>query len=105
MNRFLSTLMLSLIATTVLAQQPPSRSDAPIETISVGGTGKSSQTPDRFSFTAGVVTVSPTVDEAVNQNNAKVARVVEALKKAGATDQQIRTSNFSVSPQQDYSQN
>jgi len=74
------------------------------ETVSVSGTGKVTLTPDRYTFTLGVQTIAPTVDQAVNENNARVANVLAALKKAGATDAQIRTSNFSIYPQQDYSQ-
>lgn len=74
------------------------------QTVSVTGTGKSTITPDRVTFTVGVQTVADTVDQAVNENNRKVADVIAALKKAGATDAQIRTSNFSIWPQQDYQQ-
>ena len=74
------------------------------ETVSVSGTGKVTLTPDRYTFTLGVQTIAPTVDQAVNENNARVANVLAALKKAGATDAQIRTSNFSIYPQQDYQQ-
>ncbi|HYS52255.1 MAG TPA: SIMPL domain-containing protein [Thermoanaerobaculia bacterium] len=103
MKRFLSLL---LIATPIAAQtvtQPP-RETAPPETISVTGTGKATLIPDRFTFTAGVHTTAPTVEEAVNQNNTKMANAVAALKKAGATDQELRTSNFSIYPQQVYEQ-
>jgi uncharacterized protein YggE len=53
-------------------------------------------------FTLGVQSVAPTVDEAVNDNNRRTAEAIAALKKAGATDKEIRTSNFSIFPQQDY---
>ena len=49
-------------------------------------------------------TISPTVEEAVNENNRKVAAVIAALKNAGAKPEEIQTSNFSIYPQQDYSQ-
>ncbi len=103
MKRFLSILC---IATPLAAQtvtQPP-RENAMPETISVTGTGHATLTPDRFSFTAGVQTAAPTVEEAVNQNNSKMQSVIAALKKAGATDQEIRTANFSIYPQQVYEQ-
>jgi uncharacterized protein len=74
------------------------------ETISVSGTGRATVTPDRFAFTVGVQTVADTVDSAVNENNSKTAAVIAALKRAGATDQDIRTANFSIFPQQDYGQ-
>ena len=43
------------------------------ETISVTGTGHATVTPDRFSFTTGVRTTAPTVEDAVNQNNSRTA--------------------------------
>ncbi len=102
MKRFL----LFLLAVPLAAQpatQPPRDHGMP-ETVSVTGTGRATLTPDRFSFTVGVQTMAPTVEEAVNQNNAKMVSVIAALKKSGATDQEIRTSNFNVYPQQEYVQ-
>ena len=93
-------LILTLVTcTSAFAQQTQMR-----ETISVSGMGRSTVTPDRVSFNVGVQTLGQTVDEAVNENNAKVAATIAALKKAGATDRDIRTSNFSIYPQQDYQQ-
>jgi uncharacterized protein YggE len=103
MKRFLSLLLLAAPMAAQTVTQPP-REIATAETISVTGTGKTTLIPDRFSFTAGVQTTAPTVEEAVNQNNAKIASAIAALKKAGATDQEIRTSNFSIYPQQVYEQ-
>lgn len=93
---------LCCIAASASAAQA-SAAQAP-ETVSVTGTARVTVTPDRFTFTAGVQTSAPTVEDAVNQNNQKVAAVIAALKKAGATDQEVRTSNFTIYPQQDYSQ-
>jgi uncharacterized protein YggE len=104
MKRAVTVLFLIAIAGSVLAQ--PGMRDMPAwpETISVSGTGRTSVAPDRFTFTVGVQSVAPTVDQAVNENNNRVASVVAALKKAGATDSEIRTSNFAIWPQQDYTQ-
>ncbi len=99
MKRFLSLLTLSF-AVSALAQTPP----VPLETVTVTGTGKATLTPDRYSFNVGVQTVAATVDDAVRENNDRVAAVIEALKKAGATAAEIRTSNFTIYPQQDYQQ-
>ncbi len=101
MKRFLA-LLIALIATAAFAQTPPQ--PPPYETVSVSGTGRTTVTPDRFTFTVGVQTVSQTVEQAVNENNTRVAAVIAALKKQGAADKDIRTSNFSIWPQQDYSQ-
>lgn len=103
MKTFLCTLLLATPLVAQIATQPP-REAAPPETISVTGTGHATLTPDRLTFTAGVQTTAPTVEEAVNANNTKMASVIAALKRAGATDEQIRTSNFSVFPQQVYEQ-
>ena len=90
-----------------LVAQPVSnapREGAIVDTVSVTGTGRVRLQPDRFSFTVGVQTQAPTVEEAVNENNARVAAVAAALKKAGALPEEIQTSGFSIYPQQDYSQ-
>jgi uncharacterized protein YggE len=100
MKRFLTTLLLITAATGALAQTP-SIPIPPPETISVSGTGRSSVAPDRFSVTVGVQTVAPTVDDAVAQNNKRVAAVIAALKAAGAQEKDIQTSNFNIWPQQD----
>jgi uncharacterized protein YggE len=106
MKRIRMLLVLAAFASLAQAQtatQPP-RDAATPETVSVTGTGHATLVPDRFTFTVGVQTQAPTVEEAVNANNAKIAAAVAALKKAGATDAEVRTAGFSIYPQQDYSQ-
>jgi uncharacterized protein YggE len=103
MKRFLSILIIIGCATTLVAQAPPQA--APIgmpETVSVSGTGRVTLTPDRFSFSVGVQTIANTVEDAVAQNNKKVAAVIAALKGAGVQDKDVQTSNFNIFPQQDY---
>ncbi|HEV7239759.1 MAG TPA: SIMPL domain-containing protein [Thermoanaerobaculia bacterium] len=97
MKRFLFA---TLIATSALAQT----ATQPIESVTVSGTGRSIVTPDRFTFNVGVQTVAATVDDALTENNRRVASVIAALKKAGAQDKDIQTSQFSIYPQQDYQQ-
>ena len=107
MKTFLAITVALGLGAALHAQTPPLRdfTRAFDETISVSGTGHATVTPDRFSFTVGVQTISDTVEQAVNENNSKTAATIAALKKAGATDKDIRTSNFSIYPQQDYGQN
>jgi len=90
------------MAGAALAQGANTTAPMMPESITVTGTGKSSVAPDRFTFNLGVQTIAPTVDEAVNQNNTRVAAVIAALKKAGAADKDIQTSQFNIWPQQDY---
>lgn len=93
-------------ATAAMAQtnQIPAQTarDYGADTISVTGVGRVTTTPDRVVFTAGVETMAPTVEDAVNQNSERMAALIAALKRAGATDKDIRTSNFSVHPQMQY---
>jgi uncharacterized protein YggE len=103
MKRFLLLIFFATPLVAQIASQPPRESGMP-ESVSVTGTGRVTLVPDRFTFTVGVQTMAATVEEAVNQNNAKMAAVIAALKKAGATDQEIHTSNFNVFPQQEYAQ-
>lgn len=72
------------------------------DTVTVSGEATVSTPPDRVSFTAGVQSVAQTVEAAVAENNQKTRRIIDALKAAGATDAEIRTSNFSIWPQQDH---
>jgi uncharacterized protein YggE len=99
--KWIPTLALALAAGTALAQvqAPPQR-----ETVSVAGTGRASVVPDRVAFTVGVQTVAETVEMAVNQNNERVAKVIAALKAAGAGEKEIQSARFSIFPQQDQRQ-
>src|SRR5438128_297968 len=98
MKRFLIAAMSIAVSVSAFGQSMPPREPAPVDTVRV------TTTPDRFSFNVSVQTISPTVEEAVNENNRKVAAVIAALKNAGAKSEEIQTSNFSIYPQQDYSQ-
>ena len=100
MKRFLFAIIISLAATSIVAQGTTNTLLA--DTVTVTGTGRATVTPDRFSFNVGVQTVAATVDEAVAENNRRVAAVIAALKKAGAQEKDIQTSQFSIYPQQDY---
>ena len=95
-------MIIPLVAAAALAQTPPPLPSP--ETISVSGTGHVTLQPDRYSFVVGVQTQAATVEDAVSENNTRVAAVVAALKKAGAADADIHTSGFSIYPQQDYQQ-
>lgn len=108
MKTFLILIFATAIGPAAMAQTTIPARDVPpamFETIAVSGTGHATVTPDRFSFTVGVQTIADTVEQAVNENNSKSAAVIAALKRTGATDKDIRTSNFSIYPQQDYGQN
>jgi len=103
MKTFLATIFIAAAALAQPATMPPHQPGPP-ETVSVTGTGRVTLVPDRFTFNVGVQTNAPTVDAAVNENNERVAKVIAALKAAGAKPEEIQTSGFSIYPQQDYQQ-
>jgi uncharacterized protein YggE len=97
MKRILALILVAVASSAIAQPVTP-------ESVTVTGTGRVTLRPDRFTFNVGVQTISPTLDEAVNENNRRVAAVVAALKKAGASDADIRTAGFTLYPQQDYQQ-
>jgi uncharacterized protein YggE len=99
MKRFLALISVAFACAAFAENATP-----PPETVTVSGLGRVTVTPDRYTFTLGVQTVAPTVDDAVRENNTRIGAVIAALKREGATDKEIRTSNFSIYPQQDYQQ-
>jgi uncharacterized protein YggE len=99
MKRFLIIFATMLCAAGALAQGPP---PGHVESVTVSGNGRAMLTPDRFTFSVGVQTVAPTVDDAVAENNRRVQNVIAALKRAGAADKDIQTTNFNIYPQQEY---
>jgi uncharacterized protein YggE len=90
-----------LAAQPILAQAPATR-EAAVDSLSVTGIGKTSVTPDRASFSAGVQTLAASVQAALQENNARVTAIVAALRKLGLADKDIRTSQVSIFPQQDH---
>jgi uncharacterized protein len=106
MNTQRLALLVMLLAPVTASAQTPAppapREAASVETVSVSGVGKTMVTPDRAIFSVGVESMAPTVAAAVQDNSTRVAAIVAALRKLGATDQEIRTSQVSIYPQQDH---
>jgi len=91
-------LALGACSPTIMAEPAP-----PVRTMSVNGTGQAFLSPDIAYIYIGVHTEQETAAEAVTANNAETQRVIEALKKAGVDANDIRTTNFSIWPNQQYS--
>ena len=73
--------------------------------LDVSATGTSTRVPDVALIQAGVVTQAATAAEAMQQNGARMASVLAALRKAGIAERDIQTANVSLSPQYRYAQN
>lgn len=66
--------------------------------ITVQGHGEVKSRPDMAIVTTGVMSEAPTAQEALTKNNVAMTAVINALKNAGVAEDDIQTSNFSVSP-------
>jgi len=70
-----------------------------IRTLSVSGSGQAYLAPDIAYIYVGVHTENPTAADAVSQNTKQTQTVIDAIKKAGIEEKDIRTTNFSIYPQ------
>jgi uncharacterized protein YggE len=84
---------------------PDGTTNAPMRTISVNGTGNISLNPDIATISIGVHTENKDAQQAVSDNNAQAQQVTSALTAAGIAAKDIQTSNFSITPRQEYDNN
>jgi hypothetical protein len=92
-------LALSACGPTTIRQeaQPLSR------TLNVNGLGTSDLTPDIAYIYIGVHNEGATASETVAANKVQTDAVLDALKNAGVAEKDLRTTNFSIWPSQQYS--
>jgi len=104
-NKTLLTSAIVLLALALGACSPTIQADAapPVRTLNVNGAGQVMLSPDIAYIYIGVHTEEETAAEAVAANNDETQQVIEALKKAGVDAKDIRTTNFSIWPNQQYS--
>ena len=79
----------------------PASNETP-HTLNITGVGQVSLTPDIAYIYLGVHTEMSSASEAVAENNAQTEKVIAALKKMGVEAKDIRTTNFSIWPSQNY---
>jgi uncharacterized protein YggE len=94
-------LILSACGPAVVGQsaQPVTR------TLNVNGLGSTYLTPDIAYIYIGVHSEGATASEVVSANKDQTNAVLDALKKAGVDDKDLRTTNFSIYPSQQYDPN
>lgn len=73
--------------------------------LDVSAEGRTTRVPDVATIRSGVVTQAATASAALSENNARMARVLAAVKRAGVADRDIQTANVSLSPQYRYENN
>lgn len=65
------------------------------------GTGKIAAVPDTAKITVGVTQSGTSVSEVQDKTNSKAMDIINALKRAGVEEKNIKTTNYSINP--DYS--
>lgn len=90
---------LSLAACGAVASTP---SAAEPRTVSVNGSGSVTLSPDMATINIGVVAQAAEAQDATNQSNATIAKITAVLTDLGVAENDIKTSNFSIYPMQDY---
>lgn len=91
-----SLVLLAALALSACGPAAVSPAAEASRTLNVTGTGQVYVTPDIAYLYIGVHTEMPNASDAVSENTAQTAKVIEALKKSGVDAQDIRTSNFSI---------
>ena len=94
----LLALVLSACGPTTITQQ----AQPVVRTISVSGAGQANLVPDIAYIYVGVHTEKPSAAESMNENNAQTDKMIKALKDFGIDAKDIRTTNFSIYPQDKY---
>lgn len=68
----------------------------------VSGTGKVSEAPDTAQVSFGVTQTAKSVANAQNQTNTAISAITSALAKEGINTKDIKTTNYTVSPNYDF---
>jgi uncharacterized protein YggE len=104
-NRFLLVSAVALLALLMSACGPTTINQAaqpPLRTVSVSGAGTAYLVPDIAYIYVGVHTEKPSASDAVTENNTQTQTMIEALRDFGIDAKDIRTTNFSIWPQERY---
>jgi uncharacterized protein YggE len=70
--------------------------------LEVSATGEAARVPDLAIISAGVVTRQTTATAAIQENAARMERVLSALKRAGIEERDVQTSSINLNPEYRY---
>ena len=79
--------------------------EAPRPRITVTGEGEATAAPDMAIVSLVVLQEKPTAREALTANNETMAKVLDAMKKAGIAERDLQTSGFNIDPHYVYPDN
>ncbi|MDN5750435.1 MAG: SIMPL domain-containing protein, partial [Pseudonocardia sp.] len=100
MTRILLTAAIATLLLTGCAGPAPAAGGgpAPVPAITTRGVGTVTATPDTLTIVLGVATRGPSAADALDENNARAAALIETLTARGVADEDIQTSRLSISP-------
>jgi len=79
--------------------------ETPRPRIVVTGEGQAASAPDMAIVSMVVLQEKPTAREALTANNEAMAKVLDAMKKAGIAERDLQTSGFNIEPRYVYPDN
>ena len=79
--------------------------DVDLKTISLTGAGSASAQADQATVNLGVQVTSELANDAIRENAEAMSAVIEAIKALGVSEDEIVTTNYSVYPQYDWTDN
>lgn len=91
-------LVFAVVAASPTSHAAAEAIEADQRTLSLRATGSVNVKPDTAHITVGVVSEAENARSAMDDNNAAMASVIEALKKKDIASKHIQTTNFSVHP-------
>jgi uncharacterized protein YggE len=100
----LKLLLLTSAALPFLAHAQDARPPARHQVVRATGEATLAAKPDQARLSVGVITNAATAEEAMQRNATQTATVLDALKKIVASNGEIKTFNYSVSPQYKFEQ-
>ena len=86
----------------VSACGPTTGNQQAVRTLGVSGSGQANLAPDIAYIYVGVHTEKVTAAEGVAENTTQTQTVIKAIKDFGINEKDIRTTNFSIYPQDKY---
>lgn len=99
-----TALFIPLLFATALSAAPALAQETSVSgTISIGGIGEVTASPDTAFVNSGVTSQGATAREALDSNTKAMGELIETLKAAGIEARDIQTSGFSVNPNYVYS--
>jgi uncharacterized protein YggE len=102
MHRTLCFVLPALLLLPAFAQGQTRTTSDTVPSVTVGGEGEARAKPDQAEISVGVVTEAETAEQAVQQNNEAMEKLLDALRRADIAKKDVQTTSFNVSPIRDY---